>query len=596
MSYKKFLKAVTIPSARLGTKRGSDDASSLYERYKNYLPTVYQGPNNRCERYTIYDGMEQDPIISWSLDTITDYLIQAENIKPFKINYSTNDDLPDSQTITIERELDEWIKLNDLKKRLYTTIRDVLKYGDVFLIRDPETYKLQKVNIYDVLGVVVDDLKNPTHYIIKNVELNVPLKVATTSQSDVATRNLLNTINSNFPGVVNASNTSNATTTPNPTDDNTTLPVDAKHVIHLSLNVDNVLLYPFGMSLLEKIYKVYIQKMLLQDCLLLYRIKNATEKLVFSIPVGGIPRYKRRQALERARNEISQRRVPARDTDGVFNTIDVAYNSIPMNEDYWLPVDSDGVQPKIEKLPMGAALGEINDMVYWENLLIRGLNVPQSWIPYGPTDGQRTLPTNSANTYVQEMRFFKFCSRIQAILIDEWDEEFKRFMRFRGIKVNEDAFNLAYNEPSNITEISEEEIRNNRLQMFLSAAGSQYISKRFALKYYLKLTEEEFNENEKLLIIEQQERFKDKDVDVPTEDTKQVPGLRTVGVDDISMDYLNDMANDMNAGLESMGGMPAGGDMALGGEEGAGMGMGVEPNAQAGMGVAPSGATAGATV
>ena len=30
--------------------------------------------------------------------------------------------------------------------------------------------------------------------------------------------------------------------------------------------------------------------MLLQDCVLLYRIKNATEKLVFNIPVGNIPK------------------------------------------------------------------------------------------------------------------------------------------------------------------------------------------------------------------------------------------------------------------------------------------------------------------
>ena len=86
----------------------------------------------------------------------------------------------------------------------------------------------------------------------------------------------------------------------------------------------------------------------------------------------------------------------------------------------------------------------------------------------------------------------------------------------------------------------------------------QYISKQFALKFYLKLSEEEFNENQRLLIIENQERFKNEDVELPTEDKNQIPGLRTVGIEDISMDYLNDMAADMNAGMESLGGMPAG--------------------------------------
>ena len=67
MSYKKFLKAVTLPKAKLGVRSNSGDGTtSIYDRYKNYHPVVYQGPINRCERYTIYDGMEQDHIITWS--------------------------------------------------------------------------------------------------------------------------------------------------------------------------------------------------------------------------------------------------------------------------------------------------------------------------------------------------------------------------------------------------------------------------------------------------------------------------------------------------------------------------------------------------
>ena len=73
MSFKKFLKNVSLPNAKMGTTRNSYSGTNMiYSKYKNYLPMVYQGPNNRMERYTIYDGMEQDPIISWSLDIIAD--------------------------------------------------------------------------------------------------------------------------------------------------------------------------------------------------------------------------------------------------------------------------------------------------------------------------------------------------------------------------------------------------------------------------------------------------------------------------------------------------------------------------------------------
>lgn len=588
MSYKKFLKNVTLPSARMGIKPQSStpESTNIYQKYKNFLPVVYQGPQNRVERYSIYDGMEQDPIIAWSLDIISDFIIQADKDETFIIDYADDDELPDSHTLTIEKALSEWCRINEWKKRIYNTIKEVLKYGDVFYVRDPETYELQKINIYDVMGVVVDELKNPTHYIVKNIDLNVPLKVATSAAHDVTTQNLLNTVNTNMPSSMNSSNSSYYTNS-NPTDEQTKLPIDAKHIVHLSMNIDNILLYPFGLSVLESIYKPYIQKMLLQDCVLLYRIKNATEKLVYNIPVGQVPRYKRKEYMEKIKNELSQRRMPSKDSDGVFNTIDVAYNSIPMNEDYFLPVDADGVQPKIEKLAAGQNLGEINDLVYWENLLIRGLKVPQSWVPYGPNDGQRTMPTNTSNTYVQEMRFFKYCCRLQDIIMPELDKEFKIYLKYRGININDDSFTLKLNKPTNITELTEEEIQATRLNTFGTAITNPYISKQFALKKYLKLTEKEYNDNQRMLIQENQERFKDKDVELPTEDKRQTPGLRSVGIEDIPEDYLNDMMMGTEMSLGG-GSMPSGGDMGdMGMDSNAGMGMGAD-SMSGGLGNVPT--------
>lgn len=597
-SYKKFLKSVTLPHAKLGTiRKESDESYNLYNKYKNYLPMIYQGPTNRTERYTIYDGMQQDPTINWSLDIIADFITQSDDDLPFHIKYSDNEDLPESQTSILEQALKNWCDENEWQKRIYNTVRDILVYGDVVFIRDPETFELQKVNIYDVLGVVADELKNPTHYIIRNVELNVPLKVATQSKDDVTTQNMLNTINTNFSAgsyLQGSRNLSN-----DPTNDQTTLPVDAKHIMHISLNVDNMFLYPFGLSTLEKVYKVYIQKMLLQDCVLLYRIKNATEKLVFNIPVGNIPKYKRKQYMEKIRNEMYQRRMPSKDSDGVFNTIDVAYNSIPLCEDFYLPVDGDGIQPKIEKLAAGQNLGEIKDLTLWENDLIRGMEVPQCWVPYGTSDdsSSRNVPTNLANTYVQELRFYNYCKRLQNIMIKPFDEEFKRYLSDKGFLTGNASFDLAFNDPTSIVELTKAEIESNNLNTFSTAAGLPYISKQFALKKYLKLTEDELNENKKLLILEQQERFKSMDVKLPTEDSLQIPGLRSVDIDDIPMSYTEQLQgmNDMTGGMN---GMPMGGDMSgaeMGGDMSGGMDAMGGADMSGGMGGAEMGAAGGMT-
>lgn len=596
-SYKKFLKSVTLPHAKLGTiRKESEEATNLYNKYKNYLPMIYQGPTNRTERYAIYDGMQQDPTINWSLDIISDFITQSDEDLPFHIEYDDNEDLPESQTSILEQALKNWCENNEWKKRIYNTVRDVLVYGDAVFIRDPETFELQKVNIYDVLGVVADELKNPTHYIIRNVDLNVPLKVATASKDDVTTQNMLNTINTNFSAgsyLQGSKNLSN-----DPTNDQTTLPVDAKYIMHISLNVDNMFLYPFGLSTLEKIYKVYIQKMLLQDCVLLYRIKNATEKLVFNIPVGNIPKYKRKQYMEKIRNEMYQRRMPSKDSDGVFNTIDVAYNSIPLCEDFYLPVDGDGIQPKIEKLAAGQNLGEIKDLTLWENDLIRGMQVPQCWVPYGTSDdsNSRNVPTNLANTYVQELRFYNYCKRLQNIMIKPFDDEFKKYLSDKGFLTGNTSFHLALNDPSSIIELTKAEIETNNLNTFSTAAGLPYISKQFALKKYLKLTEDEFNENKRLLILEQQERFKAMDVKLPAEDSLQIPGLRSVNIDDIPMSYTEQLTN-MNDMSGSMGGMPAGGDMSGGmsGDMSGGMGASMGGDMSGGMGSADMGAAGGMT-
>lgn len=597
-SYKKFLKSVTLPHAKLGTiRKESDEATNLYNKYKNYLPMIYQGPTNRTERYTIYDGMQQDPTIAWSLDILTDFITQSDDDLPFHIKYSDNEELPETQTSVLEQALKNWCDDNEWKKRIYNTVRDILVYGDAVFIRDPETFELQKVNIYDVLGVVADELKNPTHYIIRNVELNVPMKVASQSKDDVSTQNMLNTINTNFSAgsyLQGSKNLSN-----DPTNDQTTLPVDAKHIMHISLNVDNMFLYPFGLSTLEKVYKVYIQKMLLQDCVLLYRIKNATEKLVFNIPVGNIPKYKRKQYMEKIRNEMYQRRMPSKDSDGVFNTIDVAYNSIPMCEDFYLPVDGDGTQPKIEKLQAGQNLGEIKDLTLWENDLIRGMQVPASWVPNGVNgdDNSRTIltPSNIANVYVQELRFYNYCKRLQNIMIKPFDEEFKKYLSDKGFLTGNTSFELSFNDPVSIIELTKSEIEKSNLDIFNTAASSPYISKQFALKKYLKLSEDEFNENKRLLILEQQDRFKSMDVKLPTEDSMQIPGLRSVDIDDIPMSYTEQLQgmNDMSGG---MGGMPMGGDMA-GADMSGGMGAdlgGADMGASGGMG-ADMGASGGMT-
>lgn len=584
MSYRKYVKLV--PSVLNGSPRekGKDgDSTELnMSRAQNLLPMIYQGSSNRLDRYQVYDNMEQDPTISSNLDIISDYVGNVENGCPFKINYRDNQ-MPESHVRLIEKMLDNWCKLNEFPKRIYNIVRDTLKYGDTIFIRDPDSNALMKVNPYDVVGVVVGNLKEPRYYIIKNIDMNAPLKVANMAANDVAGKAAIQSFNNLSGGYVNNARPSPTQQQTGYNANNNIAAISADNIVHLSTNVDNITLFPFGLSVLENVYKLYIQKMLLQDCVLMYRIKNAPDRLVFKIPVGNVPRMMRRSYMERCKNEMTQRRMPSKSSDGVFNTSDVTYDALAMNEDFWLPVDTNNIQPAVEQLKGGQSLGEITDLNYWDALIVRASKVPQSWQPMGTTDSTRNVPTTTAGVLVQEDRFYRYCNRLKAILISPFDEEFKAFLTRSGINVQGDGFDLTLLESSNLNKMTELDIQGRYLQNFQSAINIPYLSKRFAMKKWLGLSEEEFAENERLYAEENPEKLIGKNITMPKVNPNQIPGLQSIGIDEADVEQLKALQDVFSnetggeqGGLGGAGGL-GGGFGGLGGSMDMGADLGTEP-------------------
>lgn len=587
MSYRKYVKLV--PSVINGSPRekGKDPNPTELNmsRAQNLLPMIYQGSSNRIDRYQVYDNMEQDPTISSSLDIIADYVGNVENGCPFKINYRDNQ-MPESHVRLIEKMLDNWCKLNEFPKRIYNIVRDCLKYGDVIFVRDPDTNALMKVNPYDVVGVVVGNLKEPRYYIIKNVDMNAPLKVVNMALNDAGGKAAIQSFNNLGGGYANNARPSPIQQQTGYNANNNLVAISAENIVHLSTNVDNITLFPFGLSVLENVYKLYIQKMLLQDCVLMYRIKNAPDRLVFKIPVGNVPRMMRRSYMERCKNEMTQRRIPSKSSDGVFNTVDVTYDALAMNEDYWLPIDTGNIQPAVEQLKGGQSLGEITDLNYWDMQIVRASKVPQSWQPMGTGDSTRIVPTTTAGVLVQEDRFYRYCNRLKAILISPFDEEFKNFLTRSGITIQGDGFDLELLESSNLNEMTELDIQGRYLQNFQSAVNIPFISKRFALKKWLGLSEEELAENERMYAEENPEKLIGKNITMPKANPNQIPGLQSIGIDEADVEQLkalqdvfsNEQASSEQGGLGGAGGLGAG----FGGGLGGGMDMGADLGAETG--------------
>ena len=81
--------------------------------------------------------------------------------------------------------------------------------------------------------------------------------------------------------------------------------------------------------------------------------------------------------------------------------------------------------------------------------MLRGLRVPSSYLPSGPEEGTATYNDGRVGTaFIQEFRFTKFCERLQALVCEDLDREFKMFLKHRGVIIESSLFDLKFNTPA----------------------------------------------------------------------------------------------------------------------------------------------------
>ena len=486
------------PFTRAGN--GSSQAGPAKSNYSSYLPDVYVGSPNRVERYGQYNTMDLDSEVNAALDILAEFTTQQnkQNKTPFLIDFKTK--ATNSEVTIIQQYLQQWNKLQNFETRMFRLMRNVFKYGDQFFIRDPETKKLFHIDPAKVTKIIVNESegKTPEQYVIKDFNLNFAEMVATTpyQTNGNVTGGGDGYIQGGVRGMVG--NTQTSTGGSRFQTGENEISVDAEHVVHLSLSEGLDLNYPFGNSLLETVFKVFKQKELLEDAIIIYRVQRAPERRVFYVDVGNMPSHLAMQFVERVKTEIHQRRIPSQ-TGGGQNVIDSAYNPLSINEDYFFPQTAEGRGSKVETLPGGTNLGEIDDLRYFTNKLVRGLRIPSSYLPTGPDDGNSQYSDGRVGTaYIQELRFNTYCERLQNLVVEEFNQEFKRYILEKGVNIDTAMFDVRFQPPQNFASYRQSEIDNARIPTFTQMSAIPYVSNRFAMKRFLGMSDEEIAENERM--------------------------------------------------------------------------------------------------
>ena len=564
MSWKKYFTPVNTQGSSSPVGSNSSRANPTRSNYSSYLPDVYSGHPNRLERYQQYDTMDSDSEVNAALDILAEFCTQMndENGTPFALDFKEG--ATQTEVKVLGKYLQQWTRLNKFKNRMFKVVRNAFKYGDSFFIRDPETQQWVYIDPAKVDKIIVNesDGKIPEQYVIRDLNINLQNLTVTAINPSNVTGNpggtSYMTSGAQQSGMVGqqASGGAGGRFQMNQNQ----FAIDAKHVIHLSMSEGLDSNFPFGNSLLESIFKVYKQKELLEDAIIIYRVQRAPERRVFYIDVGNMPSHLAMGFVERVKNEVNQRRLPSM-TGGGTSVIDAAYNPLSINEDYFFPQTAEGRGSKVELLPGGTNLGEIDDLRYFTNKLFRALRIPSSYLPTGPDDGGSSFNDGRVGTaYIQELRFNKYCERLQGLINDQFNNEFKLYLINKGVNVDPTIFDVKFNPPQNFASYRQAEMDTARISTFGSVVEIPFISKRFALKRFLGLSQEEITENQSLW---EEENLTNRDAGESASAELRSAGITAGGA-----------AGDMGA-LDAAGEPPEGMEEEMGGD----MGMAAAPAA-----------------
>jgi hypothetical protein len=264
-------------------------------------------------------------------------------------------------------------------------------------------------------------------------------------------------------------------------------------VIHFKL--ENKSFSPYGASLLYPGLKTYRRLNLLEDVMLVYRLSRAPERRVFYIDVGNLNRVEAKRFLEKVKNQY--RTSSFIDEDGKINK---KARMLSITSDIFVPVREGGTGTRIETLQGGEALHNIDDMKYFRDKILRTMNIPPAYLG---DEADRSRGTLSQ----LDIKFSRFIERIQDQVIRGLNKIAALELFFAGFKKDKlSDFDIELTAPSNIKEITEIDMMNQRMGLLGTIQALNIFSDTWMLKNILKLSDAEIADIKLYKTIENQER------------------------------------------------------------------------------------------
>ena len=243
---------------------------------------------------------------------------------------------------------------------------------------------------------------------------------------------------------------------------------------------------PYGTSMLEKGRRIWKQLLLSEDAMLIYRTSRAPERRVFKIFVGNMDDKDVEPYVQRVANKFKRSQV----VDSQTGNVDMRFNQMAVDQDYFIPVRDPAQASPIETLPGAANLGEIADIEYIQKKLLTALRVPKAFLGFEEPVG------SGKDLSLLDIRFARTINKIQKSMIAELNKIAIVHLFLLGFEDELSNFTLSLTNPSSQADLLKLDIWKEKILIYKDAVapateGIAPVSASWAKKHVLGFSDEE---------------------------------------------------------------------------------------------------------
>lgn len=411
-------------------------ASSAYEMFRKNQSDIYSstvaayGAFDRMSRYSDFSEMEATPEIASALDIYAEETVSQDEKGQVLHIHSDNRRIKElldtlfNDTLNVDFNLPMWV-------------RNLCKYGDFLMFNDVHP----GFGIINAYPIPISEIEREEGYDPKD-----PMAVR-------------------FRWITRGNQV-----------------LENWQVSHFRL-LGNDAFLPYGSSVLESARRIWRQMILMEDAMLVYRIVRAPERRVFYIDIGNVPPEEVANFMEQAQTSLKRNRL----VDKATGKMDLRYNPLAVDEDYFIPVRGGESGTKIDSLAGGVNAAAIEDVQYIQKKLFAALKIPKAYLGYDEDIGAK------ATLAQEDIRFSRTITRIQKVVISELNKMAMIHLYSHGYE-GEDLldFTIKLSNPSTIAQQQKLELIASRFDI-AGKAPEGIVDRSWVRKNIMGLSEEEID-------------------------------------------------------------------------------------------------------